>query len=462
VVMDTSSSRGGMSRRGFLAGALGTSGLVLLAACGQPSSSGGGGAAPISAPAAAGAGGFDWMKYQGTQIRLLANAHPWTDTIKPQLADFEKLTGIHVTEEDLPETQFRQKLTTELSQGTGSVDVMMSAPNQEGLKYQKAGWYESLDGYVKNGSLTSDDYDFNDFAPATINIETVESKLIGIPIQLESEILFYRKDLFDQKGLKPPTTFDELMSTARALHNPDGGIFGIGLRGNGAAATSQFSTFLYNYGGNWTDQSGNPAINTQQAVDAFTYYGSLARQYGPPNSVQNSWPENVALFQQNKLAMFADASVFKVNVEDASKSQVVGKVGYAVMPKGPVTNDPASYVWGLSIPASSKHKEAAWYFIQWATSKAVNLQLVQKGVPVARQSPWKDPSYTATSNKEFDDTQQQSVTLSKHSYNPNVVPVQEFRDAVGPVIVTAIQGGDIKGAAEKAQTAATDVLSRAG
>ena len=160
--------------------------------------------------------------------------------------------------------------------------------------------------------------------------------------------------------------------------------------------------------------------------------------------------------------MFCDASVFKVNVEDASKSQVVGKVGYAVMPKGPVTDDPASYVWGLSIAASSKHKEAAWYFVQWATSKAVNLQLLQKGVPVARQSTWKDPAYTANSNKEFDETQQQSVSLSKHSYNPNVVPVQEFRDAIGPVIVTALQGGDIKGAADKANAAAKDVLSRAG
>ncbi len=401
------------------------------------------------------------MKYRGTQIRLLADAHPWTENIKPQLGDFEKLTGIKVVEEDLPETQFRQKLTTELSQSTGSVDVMMSMPNQEGLKYMAAGWYEPLDNYVKNNGLTSSDYDFGDFAAATIQIETVSGKLIGIPIQLESEILFYRKDLFEQKSLKPPTTFDELTEVARALHAPEG-IFGIGLRGNGAAATSQFSTFLYNYGGDWTDQSGNPTISTQQAIDAFTYYGSLAKNYGPPNSIQNSWPENVALFQQGKLGMFCDASVFKVNVEDASKSQVVGKVGYAVMPKGPVTQDPASSVWGLSIPASCKHKEAAWYFVEWATSKAVNLQLLQTGVPVARQSPWKDPAYTSNSNKEFDQTQLQSVQLSKHSYNPQVVPVQEFRDTVGPVIVTAIQGGDVKSAAEQANTTVKDVLSRAG
>lgn len=437
--------------------------MLLLAACGTSGSNGGSAAAPTAAPASSASGAaFDWKTYQGTQIRLLADAHPWTDTIKPQLGDFEQLTGIHVVEEDLPETQFRQKLTTELSQGTGSVDVMMSAPNQEGLKYEKAGWYQPLDTYIKNPSLTSSEYDYSDFAPATINIETVEGKLIGIPIQLESEILFYRKDLFEQKNLTAPATFDDLVSVAKALHSPDAGVFGIGLRGNGAAATSQFSSFLYDYGANWTDQSGKPTVNTAEAINAFTYYGNLARMYGPPNSVQNSWPENVALFQQGKMGMFCDATVFKVNVEDQTKSQVVGKVGYAVLPKGPVANDPASYVWGLSIAASSKHKEAAWYFVQWATSKAINLQLLQKGVPVARQSPWQDPAYSTTSNKEFDQVQQQSVALSKHSYNPDVVPVQEFRDAVGPVIVTAIQGGDVKAAADTANAAAKDVLSRAG
>ena len=68
---------------------------------------------------------------------------------------------------------------------------------------------------------------------------------------------------------------------------------------------------------------------TPPAIDAFTFYGNLAKNYGPPNSVKNSWPENVALFQQGKVAMFCDASVFKVNVEDPTQSQVVGKVGYA-------------------------------------------------------------------------------------------------------------------------------------
>ncbi|MDP9470676.1 MAG: sugar ABC transporter substrate-binding protein [Chloroflexota bacterium] len=442
------------TRRQFVAGALGATGL-LVAGRGRAAA-----ASPAIIPAAQ--GGFDWMKYKGTQIRLLANAHPWTESIKPKLGDFEKLTGIKVVEEDLPETQFRQKLTTELSQGTGSVDVMMSAPAQEGLKYAQAGWYQPLDAYLNDPALTARDFDFADFQPATIQIETVNGQLIGMPVQLESEILFYRMDLFQEKGIEPPATFDDLAAAAQALHAPDKRLSGIGLRGKGAAATSMFSSFLYGFGGDWLDQNKNPTLTTPEAIAAFKYYGDLARNSGPRGAENNSWPENVALFQQGSLAMFVDASVFKVNVEDPSKSQVAGKVGYAVLPKGPVAQDPASFVWGISISSQSKHKEAAWYFIQWATSKPQTLELLKRGIPVARTSTWSDPSYTAESNKQFDQVQQQSIALSKHTYNPPVVSVAEVRDAIGPVIIAAIQGKDVAGAAKKANNDVKNIIATSG
>ena len=452
--MTTSRSRrlGGaaLNRRQVLGGALGATGLILTA-----------GGRSLASPSAAQAT-FDWKKFDGSRIRLLANAHPWTNSVKPVLAEFQELTGIQVQAEDLPEAQFRQKLTTELSQGTGSVDVMMSAPAQEGLKYDQAGWYEPLDRFVQDPALTAPDYDFADFAPRPIEMQTVNGKLIGIPVQLESTMIIYRKDLFEEKGIAPPATFADLEAAAEALHAPDDRLFAIGLRGKGAAATSQWSSFLYGYGGDWLDPAGAPALASQPAIDAFTYYGNLARNYGPRGVENNSWAENVALFQQGQLGILVDASVFKVNVEDPSASTVAGKVGYAVFPQGPAAHDVAGFTWGLSIPASAKNKEAAWYFVQWATSKAQNLALLQKGVPVARQSTWQDPAYVETSNKEFDQAQQTSIQISKHTSNPPVVSVQEVRDAVGPVIIAAIQGGDVPAAAQQANETVKTIIAQSG
>ena len=451
---DQAHLRSGLTRREFVGGAVGATGLLTLGRSSR------GLAAPAASPLLQ--NGFDWKKFDGSRIRLLANAHPWTDSIKPRLGEFQELTGIEVVEEDLPEAQFRQKLTTELSQGTGSVDVMMSAPAQEGLKYDKAGWYEPLDRFVNDPALTGPDYDFADYMPRAMAMQTVNGKLIGIPIQLESTMVIYRKDLFQEKEIAPPATFADLEAAAQAMHDPDNRRFGIGLRGKAAAATSQCSSFLYGFGGDWLDQSGQPAIASQQAIDAFTYYGNLARNYGPRGVENNSWAENVALFQQGQLAILVDASVFKVNVEDPSKSTVAGKVGYALFPAGPATHDVAAFTWSLAIPASSKNKEAAWYFIQWATARPQTLELLKKGVPVARLSSWQDPSYTESSNKEFDQAQLASIEISKHTSNPPVVSVQEVRDAVGPVIVAAIQGKDVAAAAQQANDAFKNILAQSG
>jgi ABC-type glycerol-3-phosphate transport system substrate-binding protein len=212
-----------LNRRRLLGGALGLAGGVAV-----------GGRRSLAAPAA-GQDAFDWKRFEGSQIRLLANAHPWTNSVKPVLGEFQELTGIQIQEEDLPEAQFRQKLTTELSQGTGSVDVMMSAPAQEGLKYDQAGWYEPLDRFVQDPTLTAPDYDFADFSPRPIEMQTVNGKLIGIPVQLESTMIIYRKDLFEEKGIEAPATFADLEAAAQALHDPDNRLFGVGLRGKGAA-----------------------------------------------------------------------------------------------------------------------------------------------------------------------------------------------------------------------------------
>lgn len=434
-----------LDRRRFVGGALGA-GLLL---------------AGRRSPAAA-QDAFDWKKFEGTGLRLLANAHPWTESIKPRLPEFQELTGIQVIAEDLPEAQFRQRLTTELSQGTGNVDVMMSAPAQEGLRYEQAGWYEPLDRFVADPALTAPDYDFADFLPQTIEIQSVNGKLIGIPVQLESTMVIYRKDLFEERGLAAPTTFQELEAVAQALHAPDDRLFGIGLRGKGSAATSQWASFLYGFGGDWLDESGAPALASQQAIDAYTYYGNLAGNYGPRGVENNSWAENVALFQQGQLGILVDASVFKVNVEDQAQSQVAGRVGYAAFPAGPAVHDVAAFTWGLSIPASSRNKDAAWYFVQWATAKPQTLALLQRGIPVARQSSWQDPAYTETSNKEFDQAQQRSIEVSTRTSNPPVVSVQEVRDAVGPVIVTAIQQGDVVAAAQQANEAFVNILAQEG
>jgi len=73
------------------------------------------------------------------------------------------MTGIKVQWEVLPENQFRQKLTLELSANPESVDGFMSLSSWDGVAFYESKWYEPVEKYLKNPELTSPDFRFQRF-----------------------------------------------------------------------------------------------------------------------------------------------------------------------------------------------------------------------------------------------------------------------------------------------------------
>jgi len=153
-------------------------------------------------------------------------------------------------------------------------------------------------------------------------------------------------------------------------------------------------------------------------------------------------------------------SLFSV-VLDPEKSQVKGKVGFAPFPAGPKANLPSVPVWGIALSRQSKNKEASWFFLQWATTKEQVLKVLLKGVPGARQSAWDHPEFKkADIPLDWVETHVQQMKIGSPNWNPPVVAVSEARDIIGQVIVTAIEGGDVKAAADKANAELEDLIRR--
>jgi ABC-type glycerol-3-phosphate transport system permease component len=170
------------------------------------------------------------------------------------------------------------------------------------------------------------------------------------------------------------------------------------------------------------------------------------RLYGPPGSENNHWYEASSIFSQGKAAMYTDANSLFPVIEDAQKSKVVGKVGYALFPKGPKGQYGSTVAaWGLAMPESSKNQKAAWLFMQWATAKDQVIAVQsEKGVLGARESVWKDPKGSAKVPADLKESLTVGSKVGTPRWNPPVVAVAECRDAIGAAIVTSIQGGDVK------------------
>ncbi|MCL2130713.1 MAG: extracellular solute-binding protein, partial [Treponema sp.] len=221
------------------------------------------------------------------EIRVLLANHPYGELLRPLIPEFERETGIRVIVESLQEAQLTQRLTTEFASGSSTVDVFMTRPLQETLLFLKNNWYAPLDGY-----------DFSDYSSNTVDIGRKDGKAHVVPLVTEWQVLYYRKDLLERAGLKVPTTFAELENAARILNT--GGVAGFGSRGAGAAAVTQLSSYVYNYGGKYLDN--NIAVfDRPEAMEAIRFYGNLLGNYGPQGVTAMSWEHLMPVFQAGRL-----------------------------------------------------------------------------------------------------------------------------------------------------------------
>jgi multiple sugar transport system substrate-binding protein len=378
---------------------------------------------------------------QQREIRVLLANHPYGDLLKAAIPEFEASTGIKVNLEQYQESQLSTKLATEFATGSSTVDVFMTRPLQEAKMFYKNGWYAPLSSY-----------DFADFPKNALSVVTFGSKTYCVPIVTEWQVLYYRIDLLKKAGIAVPKTLAELEAAAAKLNSAD--VAGIASRGKGAAAVTQMSSYLYNYGGRYLDK-GKAAFASKDALEAIKYYGRLLGSYGPAGVTAMSWDNIMPLFQAGKIAMWTDASVFYGQIVDPTKSQVpMENVGIANFPAGPKGNSPFIVVsWGMAVSKKSKNMDAAQQFLAWATSKDMAKRGLIANITMARDSPWTDKDVLAKVNPSLVSTRAFAAKNGFPYDRPYMSAVGEARDRIGEVIIESI---NTKGTSAKLAKLAAD------
>jgi multiple sugar transport system substrate-binding protein len=396
-------------------------------------------------------GGGDESSAGSKTVRVTLANHVWTENIKKDLPEFEKATGLKVELTQLGEDQLSDQYNVKLNAGSSDIDVMMYRPLQEGKLFAKNKYLANITDKVS----ANKEWDWSDFQKGPVQATTYEDKVVGVPLITEQEVLYYRKDLLEKAGIaNPPKTLDELKAAAAKVQAANPGVAGFVARTGKTAAVTQFSSFLYSFGGEWVDESGKASINTDAAKQAYAFYGGLIRDHGPKNvSTDMSWPEAMAIFTQGQAAFYTEANSLYKNATDPAKSKVSDKVGFAAFPAGPAGSKPYSVPsWALGINDASANQDNAWKFIEWATSKAQTLKNQQAGVPGGRTSVWSSPEGTADYPKDL----VAAIDASKEGIGhdrPLVVKVAAAREIVGQPIVDTITGKDAAASADAANTA---------
>jgi len=382
-------------------------------------------------------------------VRVTLANHVWTDIIKDKIPDFEEATGLTVELTQLGEDQLSDQYNVKLNAGTDEIDVMMYRPLQEGKLFAQNGYLADLTDRVGSEA----DYDWSDFQAGPVEATTYEDTVVGVPLITESEVLYYRTDLLEAAGLEVPGTLAELESAAKTISEANPGVAGFVARTGRSAAVTQFSSYLFSFGGDFVDGT-DAVVNSPEAVEAYEYYGGLLHNYGPDNvSTDMSWPEAAAIFAQGQAAFYTDASSLYQNLALEENSTVSDKLGYAAFPAGPAGSRPYSIPsWALGVNANSANQDNAWKFIAWATSFDTVLSVQEEGVPGARASVWEDPKGTASFPAALAEAIAANAEDGVGYDRPLVVNVAEAREIVGDPIVVGITGGDVASAAEQAES----------
>jgi multiple sugar transport system substrate-binding protein len=432
-------------------------------------------AAAFTAPELSQAQDIDWQQQSGTILKLLFNEHPWTEGLRPHIEEFEALTGIDVELTALAEDLYFDRMNLAVRSKKSVADVYFVPMDGAAYEQYQAGAMTSLTPYLDDVSKTAADYDLADI-PASFRLGATfppgdpSAELYSMPIAFEAYTLFYNKEIVDEylDGVVP-TTMDDLVAAAQMITEESGGkIFGATMRGQRSASLVDTLTgvVLNDWGGAeatlpqniWFDGDWDkPRFNDPKIASGLAHYAGLLKA-GPPNILSFNWSDASRFFSQGRAAFFIDASLFGPGFEDPASSKIAGNVGYAPLPaaNGNVGHH-GHWLWGLSVPANSENADAAWLFIQWATSKEMDVAIGKSTGGAPRLSTWDNADYTSSLDAGYV-TALQTAMLNT---NPTVVFTEGWGEVVIQIVDTIHEiyaGKDPQEAVESLQVRAVEVL----
>jgi len=423
-----------VSRRGFLkmAGA-GLAGSAMLGVTGCGASSGAG----LSAS------GEGWKRYSGATINFISENTAPTSAIAANLTPFKELTGINVEIQQLELTSLAQRVALDFGSHSGEYHVIYADPYQ--IMAPLHDGFADLKEFMDDSSLPSVPNGEGDFIPTQLAAAgQFGDKLLALPYDAPTLIWCFRKDLFEkyrgkiQKDLgfdpmpSSDSTWEQYYATAKWFNeNQDDVPYGAGAQAKQHdSLMADFSNVLWAYGGDYFDNGtelgklgstdpGPSTLDSPEAIEAAKFYKKLVG-VAHPGSTSWDWNDLGEAFGAEQCAMCSEWHEFAAAWEAGA---LMGKVGYAILPRGPARS--ANHFGGTGIGvnkyASEDEQGAAWTFVAWATSPEA--QLMDLKSSVGGGTPTRESVYQMPEVKNVKDP---LTTM------PNIVTASAVREAWKP------------------------------
>ncbi|MEW2634914.1 ABC transporter substrate-binding protein [Streptomyces sp. NPDC048389] len=345
----------------------------------------------VAAVVVAGYAGVDVGGQGGADTRgrgpmTLVTAGDLTDYLSPLLDDWNSAhPDERVTLVELPDSadETRAQMISELRSGSDRFDVL-NIDVAWTSEFAAAGWI---------APLQRDRFPLKSFLRPVVDTATFDGRLYAVPYVTNAGLLYYRKDVLEREGEKPPRTWTELARQARTVaprHGLDG-YAGQFLPYEGL--TVNVAEAVHSAGGSiLRDDGERVTVDSAAAREALTFLADGVREgWIPREALRYKEEESRQAFQDGRL-LFLRNWPYVHSDASAKDSKVAGKFGVVPLP-GP--NGPGTSVLGgsnLAVSSHSRHPASAADLIAYLTSERVQRQVLTEGsLPPVRADLYEDP-----------------------------------------------------------------------
>jgi N,N'-diacetylchitobiose transport system substrate-binding protein len=284
-----------------------------------------------------------------------ADAQPFFDKLSTAFRD---QTGATLDVQFLQWGSAHDRFVTSIAGGT-TPDVAELGTTWVG-EFGSTGALADLTGRVQGAGLS------DGLVEGLQEAGTVEGALYGMPWYAGVRSIVYRTDVFAELGLKPPTTWDELVQVGQAVKaaHPEMAAFPI-------AGDNEYGVypFVWGAGGEIATQNGDTwtsALDSPQARQGIQFYSDLATVHGFSTPAAATWKETDLrdAFTKNQAAMIISGSWTPKAILEAAP-ELEGKIGAFPIP-GPDGGLAPSFLGGslLSVFEQSDNQDLAWQLVQ--------------------------------------------------------------------------------------------------
>lgn len=302
----------------------------------------------------------------------------WTTETQPERValqeamakDFEAASGIKVQVIPVEEKDLGTRATAAFA--AGDLPDVIYHTLQYALPWTEAGILDS-----EAATEVVDELGTDTFAPGPLAMAATEDGVASVPVDGWTQMIVYRKDLFDAAGLEPPNTYANVLAAIEALHNPPD-MFGF------VAATKVDENFMSQVlehvllanGATPVSKDGYSGFDETKLTEALEFYKALAKA-SPPGEL--FWQQSRELYFAGKAAMIIwspfildelaglrDAAPVTIN-DDPTTRDLAKVTGIVTNFAGPSNPDGAAWAdsryFGITADADT---DAAMAFVKYA------------------------------------------------------------------------------------------------